>query len=71
MIDLKEFLRDHNLILDDDRCNAIETYRILQSRNRLLSAARGSIREHLQQQLTTALRRFNEEAPPTDPQKIS
>jgi len=71
MIDLEEFLKQHQLVEDEDKKKLLENYRILESRNRLLSTARGSLRKHLQQQLAEALRNFDSEEVPNDPMRIS
>ncbi|MBF0501668.1 MAG: hypothetical protein HQM09_16130 [Candidatus Riflebacteria bacterium] len=71
MIDLKDFLKEHNMVIDAEHRAALETLRIMESRNQLLATARGSLREHLQQQLIAAIKRFNEEPLPTDPTHIS
>lgn len=70
MIDLEEFLRQHKLVADEEKNKLIENFRILESRNRLLATARGSVRQHLQQQLAEALRKFDSDEVPTDPRKI-
>jgi hypothetical protein len=44
---------------------------ILQSRNILLSKARGSVRQHLQMQLREALQKFHREEAPETPQQIT
>lgn len=71
MIDLEEFLRQHKMVADDEQKKLLDNYRILESRNRLLATARGSLRQHLQQQLTEALRQFDSEEVPIDPMRIS
>ncbi len=70
MIDLKEYLRRNNRIFGVGEPGAQEG-KVLPRRNQLLSEAKDSLRRHLQQQLLTALKKFNEEGTPADPLKIS
>lgn len=71
MIDLRKFLEDNQRLFDpQDQVNK-EKARIVASRNELLAKARGSLRQHLQQQLAEALRRFREEEVPSDPRQLS
>lgn len=71
MIDLRKFLEDNQRLFEpQDQINK-EKARIVASRNELLAKARGSLRQHLQQQLAEALRRFQEEEVPSDPRQLS
>ncbi len=71
MIDLRKFLEDNKRLFDPNDSLEKEKAKIVASRNELLSKARGSLRQHLQQQLAEALRRFQEEDVPSDPRRLS
>ncbi|HNV68093.1 MAG TPA: hypothetical protein PKO06_00245 [Candidatus Ozemobacteraceae bacterium] len=71
MIDLRKFLEDNKRLFDPNDGVEKEKARIVASRNELLAKARGSLRQHLQQQLSEALRRFQEEEVPSDPRQLS
>ncbi|MBF0545136.1 MAG: hypothetical protein HQM08_11910 [Candidatus Riflebacteria bacterium] len=70
MIDLKEFLEKHQKLLNDEK-NSDDAIRIVSSRPEIMSAAKGTLRRHLQEQLLNAIKKFNDEPVPQDPMKIS
>jgi|GEM_PF-1961601 len=69
MIDLKEYLALRRQMSDSDE-ETTAPGRVVPSRNQLLSQSRGSIRQHLQQQLVSALEKFYSEVTPATPDQI-
>ncbi|MBF0408905.1 MAG: hypothetical protein HQM10_16270 [Candidatus Riflebacteria bacterium] len=70
MIDLKEFLEKHGRLLNDE-LNSDDGVRILSSRPEIISAAKGTLRKAMQDQLLNTIRNFNQATVPDDPMKIS
>lgn len=60
MMDFREFLRKENRVVDSEK-DQIDTQRVHPVRHQLLLKARGSLRQHLEQQMLEAIRRFGEE----------
>lgn len=71
MIDLRKFLEENKQLFGPHDAVEKEKARIVASRNELLAKARGSLRQHLQQQLSEALQRFRDEEVPSDPRRLS
>ncbi len=69
MIDLLAYLREQNKVVDPRRDPP--TASILPARRRLVEKAQGAIRQHLEQQLLDALRRFDDDSPPRYSEGIS
>ncbi len=69
MIDLKEYLALRRQMSDSEE-DPTPPGRVVPSRNQLLAQSRGSIRQHLQQQLVAALEKFYSETTPADPDQI-
>ena len=69
MQDYKDYLQEKKLVLKIKE-EIEKPKNVLQSRNHLLSKARGSIRQYLQQQIIEAIHRTSDEKAPQDPNQI-
>lgn len=69
MMDYRDFLIKRKLMLKLEK-ELSQPANIVQSRNHLLSQARGSLRQHLQRQLTEALQKFNSQKAPRSSREI-
>ncbi|NLI79640.1 MAG: hypothetical protein GX442_24750 [Candidatus Riflebacteria bacterium] len=63
MIDLLAYLKEQNKVVDPNR-DPPTAASILPGRRRLVEQAQGAIRQHLEQQLLEAIRRFEDDSPP-------
>ncbi len=70
MIDLKAFLEERKQVVETD-AKERDDLTILPARHRLLAKAKGAIRQHLEMQLSDALRRFEDGLPPQNDREIS
>ena len=64
MRDYKEYLQEKKLVLNIKE-EMEKSKKVFQSRNQLLTKAKGAIRQYLQQQILDAIHRMNNEKAPT------